>query len=137
MLSQSSGRTIWKKTVLCYTYMIVNKVKIDDKSYRLRLKESDLLKSKHQTQRPLLYSNQHVKRIPSSNYHVNSDDFYLTLLKINLLVSRYFDISSVLLFNRTFGSAIAIIIFSVRHKSRLLVPYLYRDAYNFALHLRW
>ena len=70
-----------------------------------------MLKSKHQTQRPLLYSNQHVKRIPLSNYHVNSDDFYLTLFKINLLLCRHFDISSVLLFNRTFGSARAITIF--------------------------
>ena len=83
MLSQSSGYTIWKKTALCYTYMVVNKVHIDGESYCLRLKEPDLLKSKHQTQRPLLYSNQHVKRIPLSNYHVNSDDFYLTLSKIN------------------------------------------------------
>ena len=137
MLSQSSGYTIWKKTVLCYFYMIVNKVKIDGKSYCLKLKESDLLKSKHQTQRRQLYSNQHVKRIPSSNYDVNSDDFYLTLFKINLLVCRYFDISSILLFNRTFGSARAILIFSVRHKSHLLVPYLYRDAYDFTLHFRW
>ena len=85
---------------------------------------SDLLKSKHQTWGPLLYSNQHVKRIPLSNYHVNSDDFYLTLFKINLLLCRHFDISSVLLFNRTFGSARAIIIFSVRHKSYLLVPHI-------------
>ena len=131
MLSQSSGCTIWKKTALCYTYIVVNKVQIDGKSDCLRLKESDLLKSKHQTQRPLLYSNQHVKRIPLSNYHVNSADFYLTLFKINLLLCRHFYVSSVLLFNRTFGSNRAIIIFSVRQKSHLLVPHLYRDAYDF------
>ena len=113
------------------------KCKLMTKSYCLRLKESDLLKSKHQTQRSLVYSNQHVKRIPLSNYHANSDDFYLTLFKINLLLCRHFDISSVLLFNRTFGSARAIIIFSVRHKSHLLVPHLYRDAYDFILHFRW
>ena len=101
------------------------------------MKELDLLKSKHQTQRPLLHSNQHAKPIPLSNYHVNSDDFYLTLFKINLLLCRHFDISSVLLFNRTFGSARVIIIFSVRHKSHLLVPHLYRDAYDFILHFRW
>ena len=117
--------------------MVVNKVQIDGKSYCLILKELDLLKSKHQTQRLLLYSKQHIKRIPLSNYHVNSDDFYLILFKINLLIRRHFDISSVLLFNRTFGSARAIIIFSVRHKSHLLVPHLYRDAYDFILHFRW
>ena len=98
--------------------------------------DSGLLKSKHQTQTPLLYSNQHVKRIPLSNDHVNSDDFYLTLFKINLLLCRHLDISSVLLFNRTFGSARAIIIFSVRHKSHLLVPHLYWDAYDSILHFR-
>ena len=113
------------------------KCKLMTKSYCLGLKESDLLKSKHQTQRPLLYINQHVKRIPLSNYYVNSDDLYLTLFKINLLLCQHFDISSVLLFNRTFGSARAIIIFSVRHKSHLLVPHLYRDAYDFILHFRW
>ena len=85
--------------------MIVNKVEIDGKRYCLRLKGSDLLRSEHQTQRPLQHNNQHVKRIPLSNYHVNSDDFYLTLFKINLLLCRHFDISSVLLFIRTFGSA--------------------------------
>ena len=77
-----------------------------------------------------LHSNQHVKCIPLSNYHVNSDDLYLTLFKINLFLWWHFDISSVLLFNRTFGSGRAIIIFSVRHKSRL-VPHVYRDAYVF------
>ena len=34
----------------------------------------------------ILHSNEDVKRIPLSNYHVNSDDFYLTLLQINLVV---------------------------------------------------
>ena len=116
--------------------MVVNKVHIDGESYCLRLKEPDLLKSKHQTQRPLLYSNQHVKSTPLSNYYINSDDFYLTLLKINLFLCRHFDISSVLLFNRTFGSARAIS-FSVKHKSHLLAPHLYRDAYDFILHFRW
>ena len=55
--------TIWKKTALCYTYMVVNKVHIDGESYCLRLKEPNLLKSKHQTQRPILYSNQHPPRL--------------------------------------------------------------------------
>ena len=105
MLLQSSGCTIWKKTVLCCTYMVINRVQIDGESYCLKLKKSDLLKSKYQTERPQPYSNQHVKRIPLRDYHVNSDDFYLTLFKINLPLSRHFDISSVLLFNRTFGSA--------------------------------
>ena len=91
--------------------------------------ELQLLKSKHQIQiSSILHSNQHVKHIPLSNNHVNSDDFYLTLFKINLPLWRHFDISSVLLFNKTFGSARAIIIFSVRHKSHLLVPHLYWDA---------
>ena len=117
--------------------MVVNKVQIYGKSYCLILKELDLLKSKHQTQRLLLYSKQQIKRIPLSNYHVNSGDFYLTLFKINLLIRRHFDISSVLLFNRTFGSARAITIFSVRHKSHLFVPHLYRDAYDFIFHFRW
>ena len=112
--------------------MIVNEVSVDGKSYCLRLKESDLLKRKHQTQRPFLFSNQHVKC-----YHVNLDDFYLTLFKIKLLLCRHLDISSVLLFNRTFVCARAIIIFSVRHKSHLLVPHLYRNAYDFILHFRW
>ena len=87
------------------------KCKLMTKSYCLGLKESDLLKSKHQTQRPLLYSNQHVKQIPLSNHHVFLDDIYLTLFKIKLLLWKHFDISSVLLFNRPFGSARAIIIF--------------------------
>ena len=101
------------------------------------MKETDLLKSKHQTRRPLLYSNQHVIRIPLSNYHVNSDDFYLTLFKINLLLCRHFGISAVLLFNRFFESVRAIIIFSVKYKSHLLVPHLYQDVYDFILHFRW
>ena len=117
--------------------MVVNKAQIDGKSYCFRSKELDLLKTKHQIQRLPLYSNGHVKRIPLSNYHVNSDDFYLTLFKINLLVRRHFDISSVLLFNRTFGSARAITIISVRHKSHLFVPHLYQDAYDFIFHFRW
>ena len=70
------------------------------------------------------------------NYHVNSDDFYLTLFKTNLFLWRHFDISSILLFNRTFGSAREIIILSVRHKSHLRVPHLHRDVYNFILHFR-
>ena len=43
-------------TIYIYIYISIN-----------RRIELDLLKSKHQTQRPLLYSNQHVKRIPLSN----------------------------------------------------------------------
>ena len=74
----------------------------------------------------MLHSNQHVKRIPLSNYHVNSDDFYLTLFKINLFLWRHFDISSVSI--EILGlPGQTIIIFSVRHKSHLLVPHLYRD----------
>ena len=43
----------------------------------------------------ILHSNEDVKRIPLSNYHVNSDDFYLTLLQINwsygdILISNQF-----------------------------------------------
>ena len=113
------------------------KCKLMTKSYCLGLKESDLLKSKHQTQRPLLYSNQHVKRIPLSNYRVNWYDFYLTLFKTNFLLSRHFDIISVLWFNRTFRFARAMVIFSVRHKSHLLVPHLYQDASDFIHHFRW
>ena len=69
VLSQSSCYTIWNKTVLCYTYMIVNKVKIDGKSYCLRLKESDLLKSKHQTQRLPLYLMQRWEKRPHRDRH--------------------------------------------------------------------
>ena len=64
----------------------------------------------------ILHSNEDVKRIPLSNYHVNSDDFYLTLLQINFVVWRHFDIKSILLFERTFVCARAIISFFVRHK---------------------
>ena len=64
-----------EENCLMLTYMTVNKVEIDYKSYWLRLKESYLLKSKHQTQRSLLYciASEHVQRMPLSNYHVNSD----------------------------------------------------------------
>ena len=50
---------------------------------------------------------------------------------------QHYDVSSALLFNRTFGSAREIIILSARHKSHLLVSHLHRDAYNFILHFRW
>ena len=70
--------------------------------------------------------------MPLTNYHVNSDDFYLTLFKINLFLWRHFDISSVVLFSRTFGSATAIIIFSVRHNDvldnslkKIFIAYIY------------
>ena len=82
------------------------------KSDCLRLKELDLLKSKHQTQTATIRQLQRQFR------------FCLTLFKINLLVCRNFDISSVLFLNRTFGSGRAIIIFPVRHKLQLLVPHL-------------
>ena len=87
----------------------------------------------------ILHNNQHVERIPLHNYHVNSDDFYLIWFKINVFQNnvQHFDISSVLLFNRTCGSARVIIIFSVRHKSHLFVPHFYQDAYDFILHRRW
>ena len=80
---------------------------------------------------------EHVKCIPLSNYHISSGDFYLTLFKINSFLWWHFDINSVLLFNRTFGSTRAIIIFSVRQKSHFLVQHLYQDADTFILRFRW
>ena len=68
-----------------------------------------------------------------SNQHVNSDDFYSALFKINLFLWLHFDVNSVLLFNRTFRSAKQTNIFLVRHKLHLLVPHLHRDAYSFIL----
>ena len=53
----------------------------------LELKKLYLLKSKHRTQarKHMLHNNQHVKRVTLNNYHVNSNDFYLTLFNVNLL----------------------------------------------------
>ena len=69
--------------------------------------------------------------------YIHSDGIYLILFKINLFSWSRIDISSVLLFNRTFGSARKTIIFYVTHKSHLFVSHLYWDASDSILHFRW
>ena len=58
------------------------------------------------------------------------------LLSRNLFLCVHLETNSVLLFNNFLGSDLAIIIFSVKHKSRFLVPNLYGDAYALMLHCK-
>ena len=53
-----------------------------------------------------------------------------------LFLCRHFDINSVLLFKRLFWLARAIMYFSVRQRSHLLVPHLYGVAYAAMLYFR-
>ena len=55
---------------------------------------------------------------------------------MHLFQCRHFDINSIILFKRLFSLARAVMYFSVRQKSDLLVPHLYGVAHAAILHFR-
>ena len=61
---------------------------------------------------------------------------YFTSCSRNLFLWRHLEISSVLLFSRSFGSALTMATFSDRQRSHFLVPHMYGDANDAMLHLR-
>ena len=66
---------------------------IDDKIYCLRWKKSFIyltVNIKHRD--TILYSNKHVKRVPLSNYHVNSDVFLFDIVQNTLFLCCYGEI---------------------------------------------
>ena len=61
---------------------------------------------------------------------------YLMLLSRNLFLCLQLENNSVRLFNNFFGSDLAMVNFSVKHKSHFLFLHLYEDAYALMLHCK-
>ena len=79
---------------------------------------------------------EHLKHEDLNCSIVNQFKIWHIIFKMYLFLCRHFDINSVLLFKRLFCLGRAIMYFSVRQRSHLLVPRLYGAAYAAILHFR-
>ena len=69
-----------------------------------------------------------LKHFHFNCFIANQFKMHHRFFKMYLFLWRHFDINSVLLFKRFFCSARAIMYFSVKQRSHLLVPHLYGEA---------
>ena len=69
-----------------------------------------------------------LKHLDFNCFIANKFKMHHRFFKMYLFLWRQFDIDSVLLFKRFFCSARAIMYFSVKQRSHLLVPHLYGEA---------
>ena len=69
-----------------------------------------------------------LKHLHFNCFIANQFKMHHRLFKMYLFLRRHFDINSVLLFKRFLCSARAIMYFSVKQRSHLLVPHLYGEA---------
>ena len=69
-----------------------------------------------------------LKHLDFNCFIVNQFKMHHRFFKMYIFLWRHFDINSVLLFKSFFCSACAIMYFSVKQRSHLLVPHLYGEA---------